>query len=339
MTSDNLSNKYDFEKLNSEYLRMVPLGVRIAEALEREISKLVDKHNVTLGVPLESRVKAWDSIKEKLDRKSIELKTINTLDDFVGIRVIVLFQKDLSVVKKFIHDTFNVLSDENVSDRLESNQFGYLSEHLIIKIPEAWLGVPSYSDFGNVKVEIQIRTLAQHIWAAASHKLQYKREESVPVPVRRATHRVSALLETVDLEFTRVLVDRDAYLTSVDHEADDQFLNVDLVLKVLEENLPETYRHGNENIDELLLELQGLKIDTKSKLISIIDKNKEQAMKENNKIVEKIKNGSGDYRFNEEAISRGIFYNYMGLLRCIFEKEFGKEKVIEMRQLVGTFPK
>jgi ppGpp synthetase/RelA/SpoT-type nucleotidyltranferase len=60
--------------------------------------------------------------------------------------------------------------------------------------------------------ELQLRTLAQHIWAVASHKLQYKREASVPVPIRRSINRVSALLEMVDLEFDRVLLEREQYV-------------------------------------------------------------------------------------------------------------------------------
>jgi ppGpp synthetase/RelA/SpoT-type nucleotidyltranferase len=31
---------------------------------------------------------------------------------------------------------------------------------------------------GGLRAEVQVRTTAQHIWAAASHKLQYKHEES-----------------------------------------------------------------------------------------------------------------------------------------------------------------
>lgn len=56
-----------------------------------------------------------------------------------------------------------------------------------------------------LKAEVQVRTVTQHVWAAASHVLQYKQEASVPLPVRRSIYRVSALLETVDLEFERVL--------------------------------------------------------------------------------------------------------------------------------------
>ena len=88
----------------------------------------------------------------------------------------------------------------------------YQSLHYIIRIPKHWLKVSTFADLGELKAEIQLRTLAQHIWAATSHKLQYKHEDSVPPPIRRSIYRVSALLETVDLEFERVLAERGTYI-------------------------------------------------------------------------------------------------------------------------------
>jgi hypothetical protein len=52
-----------------------------------------------------------------------------------------------------------------------------------------------------LKAEIQIRTVLQHAWAAISHKLQYKREDDVPAPLRRKLFRLSALFELADDEF------------------------------------------------------------------------------------------------------------------------------------------
>ena len=81
-------------------------------------------------------------------------------------------------------------------------------------MPDDWLNVPTFREFKGLRAELQIRTLAQQLWAAASHKLQYKRESSVPYPIRRSIHRVAALLETVDLELERVLSERDPHLSN-----------------------------------------------------------------------------------------------------------------------------
>ena len=153
------------------------------------------------------------------------------------------------------HGELDVIAQEDTGGRLRESQFGYQSVHLTVKLPASWLSVPSFSGLGSLMAEIQIRTLAQHIWAVASHKLQYKQEASVPEPVRRSIHRVSALLETVDLEFERVVDERARYLEEVGSGAADESLNVDLLTRILSESLPEQNRVESEHSAKLLDDL------------------------------------------------------------------------------------
>src|ERR1700690_3888715 len=91
----------------------------------------------------------------------------------------------------------------------------------------------------NLRAEIQVRTTAQHIWAEASQTLLYKNEKAVPQTLKRAIYRVSALLETVDLEFERVLSDRDDYKAEVAQTAlAEETLDVDTLQQVLGESWP-----------------------------------------------------------------------------------------------------
>ena len=92
------------------------------------------------------------------------------------------FLTDLDKIDELIRSTFEVMSPEDTADRLGEAQFGYQSLHYTIKVPLIWLEIPTMADFGDIQAEVQVRTLAQHIWAAASHKLQYKNEASVPPP-------------------------------------------------------------------------------------------------------------------------------------------------------------
>ena len=191
--------------LRSEYESRFPVASRFAEACVKQLITLIEETSIALGVPIESRLKTWNSIAEKIERKQMELVAIQDLDDFVGLRLILLFQRDLEEIHSLLNQNFNIIRFENTFGRLEETQFGYQSVHYIVTMPEQWLGVPTMSDFQGYRAEIQVRTLAQHIWAAASHKLQYKQEKNVPPPLRRSIHRVSAILETVDLEFERLL--------------------------------------------------------------------------------------------------------------------------------------
>lgn len=98
------------------------------------------------------------------------------LDDLIGIRVILLFHRDLERIDRILRDELDVLAAEDTGSRLSETQFGYQSQHYIVRIPESWQNTPSFSGLRSLTAEVQVRTVAQHIWAAASHKLQYEQE-------------------------------------------------------------------------------------------------------------------------------------------------------------------
>jgi putative GTP pyrophosphokinase len=144
----------------------------------------------------------------------------------------------------------------------------------------------------NLKAEIQVRTTAQHIWAVASHTLQYKHEESVPLSVRRAIHRVSALLETVDLEFERVLEQREAYRSQSITSRQDEALNTDLLEEMLGQLLPpDNKKKSGEKYGELLDDLMAFGIDTQNSLINLLNEHKDEILRADQDMVEKYKNG------------------------------------------------
>lgn len=325
--------------LQEEFTRLRPVGERIADCIKRELGLLVGNKGVTLGVPIETRVKDWASIKEKIERKALVMDSLRDLDDFVGVRIIVLFLGDLAKVKSCIVNDLDVVSGEDVGERLESSQFGYQSEHYTVRVPEKWLSIPSYSDLGGVKAEVQVRTMAQHIWAAASHKLQYKREESVPIPVRRAIHRASALLESVDLEFSRVLSERDRYLSDSDELGDNEPLDVDVLDRVLSGAFPPQNRAEIEPFDRLLAELKAFGIDTVGKLKAITQENAAAALAEDMKIVKAIRGRSELFENKKERTEKGVFFTHAGLLRQILIDHFGRSEFRRVCEEIGTWPK
>ena len=152
--------------------------------------------------------------------------------------------------------------------------------HLVIELFDSWLSVPTFADMKGLRAEVQVRTTAQHIWAAASHTLQYKHEESIPPPIRRAIHRASALLEIVDLEFERVLEQRENYREGVSVDIDNQ-LNSDLLEKVLDSILPEKNKVlDREDYADLLEDLFYFDIKTQKQLIDLWKKHRSASLKE-----------------------------------------------------------
>ena len=245
--------------VSADYMVNYGIANEFKKSLVDQIERVLMESDITLGVPIESRVKDLDSLMEKLERKEIDIEKVSDLDDLIGLRVILLFKRDLDLVTKCLKETFIILHEEDKLDVLEEDKFGYQSRHYIIKVPDEWLKLPTYSKFGEFKAEIQVRTLAQHIWAAASHKLQYKHEKSVPPQLRRAINRASAVLEVIDLEFERILIDRGSYIDSIssneNKEIHDEQLNVDNIKLIAERMLPPENKSGTENYERLLSEL------------------------------------------------------------------------------------
>lgn len=327
------------QQLEDEYQKVIGQADRLRAALLEQVGKLLESKNIALGVPLEGRVKTLTSITEKLERKAKNLDALHNLDDLIGVRAILLFNRDVSEASRLIETTFDVLSSENTAERLGDAQFGYQSQHYVLRLPKAWLSIPSLSDLGNLKAELQVRTLAQHIWAAASHKLQYKQEQSVPPPVRRAIHRASALLETVDLEFERVLQDREAYIKkelNIEHQ--DQTLNVDSLQALLSEMLPAKNKSNNETYGELLEDLLAHKVATAAKFRDLLAKHMSAVAEADAKEAERRRQNQDFNGTSRARVDKGVFYRHVGWARKTLRLEFGDAKLNELFHKRNSVP-
>lgn len=320
------------EELENEYREIVPIANRFCEELAHQIETIIEKENVSLGFPLQHRVKTLDSLTEKFGRLSLQINSIKELQDLVGLRLILLFNRDLEKVCKAISEHFEIIKQENTMQRLKEDQFGYSSIHFLIKFPEKWLLVPSLSGFEGLIAEIQVRTVAQHIWASASHILQYKNEGNVPLPVRRSLSRVSALLETVDLEFERVLEERESYRAELSESKESDVLNVDLLENLLDSVFPKENKSGYEPYDELIKDLNYFNITTVGELKKLLDKKYKSVMQyEANEVIE----ASNDKRpWDNDRRKMGVFFTHVGLTRAMMQLEYGsdwKEYILDRR--------
>lgn len=312
----------DIEQIKRDFHALEPRANRLLNALVHEIGGLLAANAVALGVPIEGRVKEWSSIEEKLERKSLQIKDVSDLNDLVGVRLILLFRADLANVLSLLGQTFKIVSVEDAALRLGEAQFGYQSQHLILQLPPAWGGIPSLSDLTGLNAEIQVRTVAQHIWAAASHKLQYKQEESVPPPLRRTIYRISALLETVDLELDRVLEERRAY---VDRKAPapDEKLNVDLLRGVLDRILPAENKAPHENYAELLQDLLHFGIQTEQAVMEMWEEHKQQVWAQEREHVERTSQRGDIHGSTQERAKQQVYFTHVGLARTALQEQVG----------------
>ena len=318
-------------RLKDEYTREIPRAERLLSCLTQELASLLDGSRITLGVPTEARVKSWASIEEKITRKSLQINSILDLPDLVGVRLILLFRQDVPEAANMISNNLSVASVEDTAQRLSEAQFGYQSQHFVVQLKDDWLSVPRYSDLGGMKAEVQVRTLAQHTWAAASHKLQYKSGEGVPPPLQRTIYRVSALLETVDLELDRVLAERSEYLSSDFEKANESNkLNVELVRLIAKEILPEENGESGSGYDEVTRELEHFDVITTSALRKLLSETRDAVLEADMK---QVRDGANS-TIMPDRIARGVFYNHVGLIRQALITRFGEEKVRSVMETV-----
>jgi putative GTP pyrophosphokinase len=151
--------------------------------------QFVHQHN-----PIEhikSRIKSPDSIREKLERKGLEVTVENArehIHDIAGIRVMCSFVSDIYKIFEIIsnQDDLRVLRVKDYIKNPKEN--GYQSLHLIVEVP-----VFLSNRMEKVKVEIQIRTVAMDFWASLEHKIYYKFDKTVP------KHLTDQLKETAEM--------------------------------------------------------------------------------------------------------------------------------------------
>lgn len=307
-----------------DYASLLPKANKVIDVVKEQLSSLLDEQDIFLGVPIEGRIKTLESVKEKMERK--KTSNIDTIEDIIGIRIILLFKEDAEKVHQILSNKFELIQFEDTRNQLEEDRFGYGSNHYIIKMPKEWENVPSYNGLSGMKVEVQVRTLSQHIWAAASHKLQYKREASVPPPLRRSIFRLSAVLEMVDFELSRILSERENYVTRIDPNDKNEVLNVDNLARILREYWPIDNIDEEENYNDLLSEIGEKNIKTESQLNEFLESAKGYTLAHEAEYVQSMVPDFNDPDFDEERFDRGVYFTHVGLTRIALEHMFGEKK-------------
>ena len=122
----------DKDTLFQEYNDKLPNYDRARENIKEALEEFLKEKNISF-VTIESRIKNFESFYEKISRKKYK-NPFEENEDFCGIRIILYFQDDIEKVNKIIEENFIIEESENKSNKLEDNEFGYRSNHLIIKV-------------------------------------------------------------------------------------------------------------------------------------------------------------------------------------------------------------
>jgi putative GTP pyrophosphokinase len=198
----------------------------MAEKMETLIMDICKAKSISVH-EINSRVKEKDSLLKKINKKSDKYNDISEITDICGLRIITFFESNVDIVADLIESEFKIDKNNSIDKRkLKVDQFGYKSLHYVVEFSDKRIKLVEYHPFKGMKAEIQIRSILQHAWAEIEHDLGYKSERSIPEKHRRDFNRVSALLETADIEFDRLRVSLSDYEKEVEREIKNNPENV-----------------------------------------------------------------------------------------------------------------
>ncbi len=166
-----------FEGSKEEFTHMMMMYNGAIREMKTKLQVLNDELSMTRNRNpiefIETRIKSPDSIATKLKKKGVALTVDNVkehLNDVAGVRVICAFLDDIYQVAQMLEeqDDVEIIKTKDYIKKPKKN--GYRSLHLIATVPVF------FSDGKeNVRVEIQIRTIAMDFWASLEHSVKYKR--------------------------------------------------------------------------------------------------------------------------------------------------------------------
>jgi putative GTP pyrophosphokinase len=242
-----------------DYARLVPDYERLREEAEYALGKRIRAQKIKLH-SLTSRVKDLDSLESKAEQKGYAAP-LEQAPDVVGVRAVVLFLPDLARVAEIVHSLFDVV---DTSDTIEGSgdpaTFGYMSQHFDVYLSTRHTGA-RYEGLGDIRFEVQVRTLLMDAWANVSTFLGYKDELSIPPPLRRDFHALSGLFYIADKHFelffeqtTLVREQTDVILAQGGGQQggpEEVGLNLDTLAEFLQRRFPDRRHADRSAIGEL----------------------------------------------------------------------------------------
>jgi putative GTP pyrophosphokinase len=161
----------EFEELMMMYSCAIREVKTKLEVLNDELSVRYNRNPIEF---IKSRLKKPISILKKLEKNGYELtleSVMANLNDVAGVRVVCYFIDDIYDVARWLakQDDIRLLEVKDYIRHPKNN--GYRSLHMIVEIP-----VFFSEEKRQMRVEVQIRTIAMDFWASLEHQLRYKRD-------------------------------------------------------------------------------------------------------------------------------------------------------------------
>lgn len=209
---NNMSVSGDFYKMAFQFQQIMMVYESAIKQIETKLDILNKESSVNRTrnpiSTIKSRLKSPESIAKKLEKKGYAVNfdsMMRNLNDIAGVRVICPYISDIYSVRDMLlkqPDLKLIKENDYIENPKES---GYRSLHLVMEIP-VYLSKTEH----NVRVEIQLRTIAMDFWASLEHQLHYKNSAEVPDSVRRELFRVAETIAMTDREMEEIAIELQA---------------------------------------------------------------------------------------------------------------------------------
>ncbi|MDO4297520.1 MAG: GTP pyrophosphokinase family protein [Lachnospiraceae bacterium] len=182
---------------------LMPYDIAVKELIVKFEHLIYEHRSSGLYSPIEQvtgRVKTVSSILDKAQKKHIAIDEIEKrLVDIAGVRIICQFVEDIPKVVEIIRNRsdMEVVRERDYINHMKES--GYRSYHVVVNYR-----VQMLTGEREIKVEIQIRTLAMNFWSTIEHSLQYKYKKNIPDHIREKLTNAANAVISLDQEMSAV---------------------------------------------------------------------------------------------------------------------------------------
>ncbi|MBQ4527829.1 MAG: GTP pyrophosphokinase family protein [Clostridia bacterium] len=187
----------------SEFMMMYGCAIKEVrtkfEVLNDDFSVAYKRNPIEM---IKSRVKSPMSILDKLHRKNLSLSmesVLNKLNDVAGVRVICSFIEDIYMIAEMFANQDDITLVEIKDYIKEPKPNGYRSYHMIVEIPVFFANRKQ-----NMRVEVQLRTIAMDFWASLEHKMKYKKNLANAQELEKELLECADIIALTDLKMQKI---------------------------------------------------------------------------------------------------------------------------------------
>lgn len=159
------------KKIIKKFEEKRPLYEEFCLSMDKMLRDLLDEKKYKYQIF--HRVKSTARLKEKIARKKGEgkkYKNLSDVGDLAGIRIVFYLESEK---EKFLNDLQKELPNIISIEKLEKNN-GYRAKHVVVRLDHKRTVLSEYKKFKNLRCEIQLLSIFNHVWAELEHDWLYK---------------------------------------------------------------------------------------------------------------------------------------------------------------------